>query len=532
MNKLIVPQVNYEFDASQKTITISGAAFTSLFNEESILLVTNVTDNIIIYNPYCDGFGGTFNTTDFILTLEYDTTGMEDTDNIQIIMYDSSPLSVTPSGDVEVVQPTHDDFNANVNLQVSDVDASFTNPVPVYFGDSPNLDAFGRLRVSELTTQFDGKQIHDALPLFYDSETIGAASIAHSTANAESTLSLTGLDAGEEAVIFQTKQRFNYRSGKSALMLMTFRNFNNEAGVTKRAGYYNSNTSSSYDSNKDGFWIENTGSGVQFIISKNGTANTITQANWNGDKLDGTGASGLNLNLGTEDGNLLWWANYEWLGVGAVTMGFVYNNAFYVCHREDHIGEDGVYMESPNHSLRYEIRCPGTNSGTFRAICSTFSTEGTINKLGKVLSENLGTAHVNANSTSNKYALLGMRLASSSPDALIDIIDYSVLATTSDNQLIEVWLNPNVSGTFTYNAVSNSVVEVAKGASGGTNQVTGGTLLYSDYINNQQAFQIGVENAVRLGMKIDGTADTIVISANPLSSNSDVLASVKWRELA
>jgi len=35
------------------------------------------------------------------------------------------------AGDVEVVQPTHDDLNANANLQVGDADVAAANPVPV-----------------------------------------------------------------------------------------------------------------------------------------------------------------------------------------------------------------------------------------------------------------------------------------------------------------------------------------------------------------------------------------------------------------
>ena len=40
-------------------------------------------------------------------------------------------VTVTPSGDVEVVQPNHDDLNANANIQVGDTDVSDGNPVPV-----------------------------------------------------------------------------------------------------------------------------------------------------------------------------------------------------------------------------------------------------------------------------------------------------------------------------------------------------------------------------------------------------------------
>ena len=401
------------------------------------------------------------------------------------------------------------------------------------YDDTFNIDAFGRLRVSELTTQFDGKQLHDALPFYYDIEEIGTGTAVHSTTNAESTLSTS---ASSDAVIVQTKQRFNYMTGKSALGFMTFRNFNNESSILKRVGYFNSNTTTPFNSDLDGFYLESNGilGGVDFIVAKGGTKNTIAQASWD-DPFDGTGKSKIDLDLENETGNLLMWFQYEWLGVGAIEFGFVVDGAFYTAHKEDHIGLDGVYMESPNHSLRYEIRQAGAGSGTFRTICSTFNTEGAVDQIGKILSDNLGTSTVNANTVGTKYALLGITLQTAKVDTLVDILDYSVLSITTDNQLIELWLNPTVAGTFTYNAVTNSSVAVAKGDTAGnpsTNTVTGGTLVYSDYISNQQSFNIQVENAIRLGMSIAGTTDTLVLTTTPMTSNSDVTASIKWRELS
>lgn len=409
---------------------------------------------------------------------------------------------------------------------------SYFEKFKVSYDDTFNIDAFGRLRVSELTTQFDGKQLHDGLPLYYDTEVIGTGAVAHSTANAESSLTTA---ATSDAAIMQTKQRFNYMTGKSALGMQTFRNFHHQSNVTKRIGYFNSNTTTPFNSNLDGFYLETDGTDISFVISKNGTKNTIKQTNWNIDKVDGTGASDVDLSLGVETGNLLFWWQFEWLGVGAVTFGFVCNNNFISCHREDHVLSDGVYMQSPNHSLRAEIRQSGVGSGVFNYICSTFNTEGTINPLGKILSSNLATSTVNANSVGTNYALLGIRLNSSKVDTLVDVLDYSVLSITADNQLIQLWLNPTVAGTFTYNSVTNSSVQVAKGDTAGNpsaNTVTGGTLLYSDYISSQQSFNISVQNAIRLGMAIDGTLDTIVLTTTPITSNSDVTASIKWRELS
>ncbi len=79
--KKIVPSSNYTFDASAKTIVSSD--FTSL---EKILLITNVTDGLLIYNFADPAKGGSLAGT--TLTLDYDTTSMDDADKIQIFVDD------------------------------------------------------------------------------------------------------------------------------------------------------------------------------------------------------------------------------------------------------------------------------------------------------------------------------------------------------------------------------------------------------------------------------------------------------------
>lgn len=77
---------DYVFDASAKTVTFS--AFTEI-DITRILTITNVTDNIIIYNFALDTAGGSVATN--VLTLDYDTTAMADADELQIY-YDMGSL--------------------------------------------------------------------------------------------------------------------------------------------------------------------------------------------------------------------------------------------------------------------------------------------------------------------------------------------------------------------------------------------------------------------------------------------------------
>lgn len=69
----------YTFNASAKTIVFKEAYLLS-----QLLLITNVTTNEIIYNFASPGSGGSINNG--VLTLDFDTTGMNSSDSLQIFV--------------------------------------------------------------------------------------------------------------------------------------------------------------------------------------------------------------------------------------------------------------------------------------------------------------------------------------------------------------------------------------------------------------------------------------------------------------
>lgn len=75
--KVIIP--DYTFNAASKTITFS--AFSSI-DLERVLVITNVTSNVMIYNFVNPAMGGTVSGN--VLTLTYNTTSMSNTDRLQI----------------------------------------------------------------------------------------------------------------------------------------------------------------------------------------------------------------------------------------------------------------------------------------------------------------------------------------------------------------------------------------------------------------------------------------------------------------
>ncbi len=72
---------NYTFDAAAKQITFNTAEEVTL---NRVLIITNVTDNVIVYNFADPNKGGTISNN--VLTLNYDTTTMSNSDSLQIFL--------------------------------------------------------------------------------------------------------------------------------------------------------------------------------------------------------------------------------------------------------------------------------------------------------------------------------------------------------------------------------------------------------------------------------------------------------------
>lgn len=90
---------NYTFNAATKQIIIIDS---ENIPQEKLLLITNMTDGIIIYNFADNASRGVIQNN--IITLNYDTTSMSDTDKLQIWVEDTSPLLVTLSNFLNIIR--------------------------------------------------------------------------------------------------------------------------------------------------------------------------------------------------------------------------------------------------------------------------------------------------------------------------------------------------------------------------------------------------------------------------------------------
>lgn len=476
-------------------------------------------------NPYAKYYrvvytNGTVAQTMFRLQSKLNTTGLASSHRIQD--------SISTDDDARLVKAVltgEDPDGVFQNFQATRR-GNFKVSIDEY-GDTSSIDAFARLRISQPYTLYDSKQLHDKQPLFWDEIIGGSATSVHSSTNAATIMTVT--TSASDYVIRQTKQRFNYQPGKSHLVCFTF-HAPQQTGVTIQMGAFDG-TGGTFQTPLNGIFLEVTESSVSWNIAKNGsTTETATQANWNYDPFDGTGPSGLTLDL---DAVLIGFFDIEWLGVGRVRTGFFVEGIPRYCHFFTHSNNSAftsVYMSTPNLPLRYYIESDGTGGGTLDHICSTVISEGGIQETGVLRSVNTGTTHIDADTADQKYAVLGIRLQSTYYDITVYPEYFSMISETNDDYKWTIELSPTVAGTFTYNAVTNSAVEYAQGATANT-VTTSGLIIDSGFSKSNSAIDRKITTALKMGSTIAGTQDTIVLTVTPLSSNADYQASLTYREL-
>jgi len=233
------------------------------------------------------------------------------------------------------------------------------------------LDAFNRLKVSAAYTQFEGMNLYGgADPQGFRQNTASGGTITYLTNEASWNLAVP-VTSGAFARV-TSKEYFTYHPGKSQLIIMTGVLGDQQTNTVKRIGYFDAN---------DGIYFVQDGAnglGVGIRTSTSGSPQDtiIYQADWNADKMDGTGKSGLSVNVANAQIFLM---DFQWLGVGTVRFGFEIDGQLYLCHAQHHSNKiDKVYMKSGSLPLRYEIVNTGTAPAPaeLKSICSTVITEG------------------------------------------------------------------------------------------------------------------------------------------------------------
>jgi hypothetical protein len=434
--------------------------------------------------------------------------------------------SITVDGNVGVTGNVNIGTMPNVNANITGGNVTVTQ------GTSPwvvsgnvattiggtNLDAFGRLRVSNPVTLFDSQNRYIDGEQF-SSITATSGNVVY-VAN-ESSFNLNVSAASGSSVIRQSKTVQAYQPGKSLLTMNTFAMATLKANLRQRVGYFTEG---------NGIYFEANGTSLSLVIRSSTTGavveERIPQANWNGNTL----LSGIVLDPTLTQ---IFWSDIEWLGVGNVRAGFVINGQFIVCHTFQHANQPGnttVYMTTATLNPRYEITNTGATSGTstMKQICSTVISEGGFTPSTKIGYVTNNTSATRVGSSNTVTSLCSIRLNPSYPDAVVIPAQIDLLLLDvryGQFQLIENATIANAS----FSNIAGSVVQSAIH----TDTITDGTVVYAGLNSSRDEVEIGedIKKRLQLWRYANGTPSTLTLAVSYTATNADLLYKFGWEEL-
>lgn len=402
---------------------------------------------------------------------------------------------------------------------------------PSIYVPSGNLntssDAFGRMRTSLPHTLFDSSfRFADNLTK-WATKTSGTSSATFDANQGLVNLAI-GTASGDQ-VIRETNRALPYQPGKSLISMNTFTMNTPKVNLRQRVGYFGKS---------NGVYLEQD-SLQTYIVKRTSVSGAvdnirIAQGDWNIDQLDGSGPSGITLDISTSQ---IFWIDFEWLGVGSVRAGFVINGQFIVAHIFHHANNiTGTYITTASLPCRYELTNTGVTAGSssMKQICSTVISEGGYNLQNVTRSAtNPITGKHLTNSILNP--MVSIRLRSNRTDAVVipSLVDFYGLQAAAFKYAIirnvtsltnASWVLQDSAGSVEYDISATAL--------------TGGEIVLEGIFKGQSTTPaISLNHIFNSSMQLtrgiienDSAGHILTIAVTPTTNNDDAIVSLTWQE--
>lgn len=413
-----------------------------------------------------------------------------------------------------------------------------SNPLPVTSAFYPTqMDAFGRLRVSQPTTLFDNFFRYQENSEFNQQ----TSNNAHSSYNSNQgcVILTVGSNTGDR-IYRETSKVFAYQPGKSLLVLESFTFNPLRTGLRQRVGYFDTS---------NGIYLQADGSNISFVkrsaVSNNVVELNIPKSEWNYDRLDGIGISQKTLDITRTQ---ILFIDIEWLGVGTVRTGFIIDGEYILCHRFNHANAPSnnyndttlPYMTTACLPARYELEntAPTGSNVTSRMVttCVSIISEGGYELQGKPRSIGWSVLDVPRSipAKNTLYPIIALRLKTSRFGAIVIPRDLSLVNTVSGDNRWAIIIGATVTGGTWVSAGDDSSVEYNLE---GSNAITDGTIVRQGYFtattNSSPNISLG---SAQLRYQLQrntftNTPTNFVVAMACSDINDKILSSIDWEEL-
>jgi hypothetical protein len=417
-----------------------------------INIVKQENGNIFIYNA---------DTGDFVKSLSPDIIKIECNENdiVKVYMdngaveyFDAQLIDNTqilPSVGIPFVGNCNDLSQLLGNDFFFEIGSGSNNVQNIGFTDSANFDAFSRLRISNPLTLFNAQLTYDLCPLLFEQITNGTgASITHNTTNRYADITFSSTPIGGKSIM-QSFEYLPYQPGKSQLIFITFNFVQGINNVIKFAGY---------SDGLNGIEFQLNGTQKQFHLYSSTSQGNVTklQSEWNLDKLDGTGKSGINLDISKVQILVI---DLQALYAGRVRVGFDIDGVIVYAHEFLHSNSiTPPYLAYASLPVRCGMTCTDTVTTSMYFLCSAVISEGggdDVSQFGYTFQQMSGSTNVLTSDThimTLRPKLLFNGLSNRSRVSFIDVEIYN-----GGNQPVQ-WdlvVGQALSGTTTFNNVSS-----------------------------------------------------------------------------
>jgi hypothetical protein len=392
-------------------------------------------------------------------------------------------------------------------------------------------DAFGRLRVSNPLTLFDSSHRYKDNGLWATSTASGGAAVF--SAN-EGLVNLNVNTTSGSQVLRETFKVFSYQPGKSLLVMTTFVMAPTKTNLRQRVGYFGTD---------NGLYIQLNNSTLSFVerslVTGIVTETTVNQSSWNVDKMNGTGPSGITLDITKAQ---ILFMDIEWLGEGTVRLGFVINGQFYLCHNFHHANIiTSTYITTASLPLRYEITNTGVtaSASTLKQVCSTAISEGGYELRGSQLG--VGTPITTPKTfaaAGTYYPMVAIRLKAATLDAVVITTAVSLLGIgNGKNYAWRIVQSAITTGGSWVSAGADSSVEY--NLTGTT--VSGGRVLAQGYVNssNQGSPSINILKEAIFASQLERNSFTstpleivVEMAIDTIGGTLGAYVSLDWEEVS
>jgi hypothetical protein len=388
----------------------------------------------------------------------------------------------------------------------------------------PSYDAFGRIRTSSVHVMFESSFRYDLQLELWSSITTNGATVSHESNKCAVVLATTST-VGSSA-IYQTRGYFKYGPARSSIVFMSFNLKGSVPGQTKRIGQFDA---------LNGYFLELSG-GTAYVVIRSKISGSvvdtkIAQADWNIDKLNGTGESGITIDFTKQ--NILEF-DYQWLGSGSVRFGFSIGGVAYICHRFSNANiNETMYSQTATLPMRVEISTQTSSSSTIEFACCSVGIEGEQINQGQLRNVSSGEAVSNFSESGDRRSILSIRKKSTNLEIPVVDINTSVFPNSSDKFLVELVKNGTVTGgtwvdVSGFCQVNRTSTDFSGGLALTASYVAGG----SGAVNSSGLLNLREALNTSLGSDLSGNSEIFSIVVTALSNTSSIFGSMNYKELS